>query len=475
MNIVIDRAPTRGLVASFSPIVMAALVIALNLLILAPLGTNYISRTLIYTADLVVLAYAVATTPTLEINRKLMILCLVSSLSIIFNSPDAHFMSVERLLFFGMMLALISPLVVNRELARLRTSMWRWLLILLSADVVASAIAYVPWIMANSPTDRGYAGFFGHPMLAGIMASIVALVSLWNLLSPLFCSGSKAPASESPNRNDDDEAFGISDAESLSGNSNAEGCLRNTGWAMMLSAVTLVAALTLMFVSGSRAAVLAFFAGCIPLLARLARGHRRIVLWVAGSLVALTSLLAFTPLTSAIKWKFERGITLNSLTASRDELWGARWEEFKGSPVWGIGFCVSNHFSATFDKPDAAGHRRSEPGSAWLSMLSNIGIVGFTIFAAFNATLVGRLRRCWTGSAGACLCAALLAALAVHGCFEGWVLYGGSLTFLIYWLLTWRISILPSSHPTPKIKNENNRGDRRLQRQGKYIKNNPKR
>lgn len=57
---------------------------------------------------------------------------------------------------------------------------------------------------------------------------------------------------------------------------------------------------------------------------------------------------------------------------SRTKLWDARLEEFKSSPLWGIGFGVTGI-------GDKATSGRAETGSGWLTVLSQTGIIGFTL------------------------------------------------------------------------------------------------
>lgn len=80
---------------------------------------------------------------------------------------------------------------------------------------------------------------------------------------------------------------------------------------------------------------------------------------------------------------------------------------------------VGNVREVCINRPD----RREEPGSSWLSVLSNTGIVGFMLLVCWNAELLRVVRRRRkNGDINAVKYGALMLFFIVDGFFEGWVL-----------------------------------------------------
>lgn len=127
-----------------------------------------------------------------------------------------------------------------------------------------------------------------------------------------------------------------------------------------------------------------------------------------------------------LRAKNKGDITAGINLDSREEKWEIRIEEWKESPIFGIGFCsVSNR-----DAVSVKG--KIEPGSSWHAILSMTGTIGFIIFtviflrAARNSLLPRR-------PSGAVL-GAILLMLGLHMTAEGYIFSGGSFLCFIMWL-----------------------------------------
>lgn len=127
-------------------------------------------------------------------------------------------------------------------------------------------------------------------------------------------------------------------------------------------------------------------------------------------------------LTAKNKGDITAGINLDS----REKKWGIRIDEWKESPIFGIGFCsVSSR-----DHVYVGG--QIEPGSSWLAILSMTGAIGFILFiviflrAARNSLSPRR-------PSGAVL-GAILIMLGLHMTAEGYIFSGGSFLCFIIWL-----------------------------------------
>lgn len=116
---------------------------------------------------------------------------------------------------------------------------------------------------------------------------------------------------------------------------------------------------------------------------------------------------------------------------SRTALWNARIEEFKSSPIWGIGFGVTGI-------GEEATTGRAETGSGWLTVLSQTGIVGLILALLIVKRAVLPLRLLRNNSRMA-LYSALLAFLCLHTIFEAYLFQSGWYLCFVLWLV---VSIL---------------------------------
>lgn len=115
-------------------------------------------------------------------------------------------------------------------------------------------------------------------------------------------------------------------------------------------------------------------------------------------------------------------------TDSRQEKWSIRIEEWKDSPVWGIGFVAvsdRDNYHPTLGV--------IEPGSSWLAVLSMTGIVGFFLFCRifYRAIKNSLFRRTPEGA----LLGGALVLVGVHMLAEGHVFSAGSFLCFLVWLI----------------------------------------
>ncbi len=132
---------------------------------------------------------------------------------------------------------------------------------------------------------------------------------------------------------------------------------------------------------------------------------------------------ALEGITAKNKGSIESGVNLDS----RGEKWSFRIEEWKSSPLFGIGFvAVSDRDNYTLDGG-------IEPGSSWLALLSMTGIFGFLFFVVlfFRGIKRSLLRQTPMGA----LVGSLLVLLGVHMFAEGHIFSGGSYLCFLVWLV----------------------------------------
>ncbi len=338
----------------------------------------------------------------IHINFTLGAFCIVALESLMLNHPPGQLQGGEHLAYFILMLTLLSPLINNSDMHMWRRWMWRALIWGLRCIVSVSAIMYIPFEINHPPVKAIFGGCVCMGMLLGIIAAIVSIDSAWQLFR----------------------------------------CHRRR-YIYIVHCLLFIASLILTVASGSRCAILASIGGLI-VVAWWQRSNRHMWIGLAATAVVITVALTFSGMhtTEAVGYKFSLAQEHGSISYSRDRLWAMRFDEFKSSPIIGIGFATSFVEQGKYvtKHSDKRIERLREPGSSWLTVLSNVGLLGFGLFVAFNVGLIRRLkRRISQGDTYARLLLALTIALWIHGCFEGWVLYAGSITFVIYWLLTSQI------------------------------------
>lgn len=323
----------------------------------------------------------------------------VCVLSVVVCRPNPSFMAGPKLALFVLMLGAIGPLVGSEGLGAMRRRLWRLLLRGLRVIVVLSFIAYVAAAIVDVHSslydyipyaDRN--GITNERIMLSVISALVVVDALW-----------KATLAGATPR-------------------------RRRLWLIALAAA---AVLTLMQ-AASRMALI----GCVASMLYVAVAHRRYILArrkalfiaAAGATLILALGTAFFSQDILLKifWDFEAG----SLLRSRSELWTDRLGEFLDHPVLGLGFHAFDRCTLPLADPDwtpACGPL--EPGSSWLTLLSQTGIAGFAAFAVWLAAWIRRQIR---AAHGYTIAIAIL--LLINGVSEGWLTYTGGLVFLCFWL-----------------------------------------
>ena len=126
---------------------------------------------------------------------------------------------------------------------------------------------------------------------------------------------------------------------------------------------------------------------------------------------------------------------------SRDALWGQRLEEFESSPLWGIGFAA--HGVGTEKKVG-----RNESGGGWISILSQIGIIGFILIITIISKALTPKRILMMNKSMIPIYMTFLF-FCMHSIFEGYMFQGGWYLCLIFWLC---VGILIENKQYQKLK-----------------------
>lgn len=114
--------------------------------------------------------------------------------------------------------------------------------------------------------------------------------------------------------------------------------------------------------------------------------------------------------------------------SSRDVSWGLRLDEFKESPIWGVGFVTGYAFK---------GWKTSgtlETGSGWLAILAQTGIVGALFFFVFIKRAALTIDEIKENGGLLILFSCIFIYLAAHSVFEGYIYTAGYCPCMFFWL-----------------------------------------
>lgn len=184
---------------------------------------------------------------------------------------------------------------------------------------------------------------------------------------------------------------------------------------------------------GSRSA-LGISVGASLLLVWLSNKNVGKTILVFSAFVALAYIATPVLMSDSHKMQSKQGgmnFVDESGETSRTALWNARVEEFKSSPIWGIGFGVTGI-------GEEATTGRAETGSGWLTVLSQTGLMGLILALLIVKRAILPLRLLRNNSRMA-LYSALLAFLCLHTMFEAYLFQSGWYLCFVLWLV---VSIL---------------------------------
>jgi hypothetical protein len=296
-----------------------------------------------------------------------------------FNSAALHWVGL------ALVILAVGPVILNPVALEIRSAAWRFTI----SGLVSLTAIFVVWYILHLPNfGAGYfTAFMNQCMLAGPIAGM---------------------------------GVAIASARALHGRSWRWGLLAILGLAPLLA-------------SGSRVATLATGAAVCFLLLR----RRPIV----GLSVALLCLFVGYRFVNQADNEQAGDPTGDSLTGalsskgtqnSRTELWQSRIDEFKSSPLFGIGVAMGTGSGSAVEE---GGVIRVEPGSSYLAILSMTGGMGAIAFcSALGLLLFGYVSSQRQAGLDRDILNVVGVFLGVHGVAEGWILGFGSPLCFLFWL-----------------------------------------
>lgn len=328
-----------------------------------------------------------------SIDYPMLLFLIYLPIELLLSNPDFRFNSWERMIMFSMMMVSVSPLVQSEYARRFRLHTLQILIIVIVVASICSFFCYFLGInmMVRNNTDEyvGLAGHFGgifnHSMKLGPMASLASIF----LTYKAFVTKKK--------------------------------------WFWALSSICACAVLF----SASRGSFVALIGGTFSLMYKYSETKRHLMKIVLTTVVLLAiTYPIWNSAMAGLEQKQAANVSMGGTLTSRTEKWLNRISEFESSPLWGVGFSsIDPDTHEYWNKEKGV----IEPGTSWLSILSMLGIVGFTLFMVI-------FKKAYTlvfNSTDSCciLLYSFLIFYSIHMITEGYIFAAGNPVCVFFWLL----------------------------------------
>lgn len=328
-------------------------------------------------------------------DNKMMLLIGYLALNVLICDPPSVFNSWMRLGLFIILLLCVSPILQSDELCYTRRQM---LYLTLNIVTILSVISFFCWFLginfmvretlAEYNTAGYFGGLFRHSMILGPCSGI----------SCVFMAYKAYHCRERIQR--------------------------------LLYMVAALACLGSVFFSASRSALVCSLAGIAIMLYKASGGTGRFMRMAA--IITIAAAVTFPLWGSATEKMIEKNEAnieqFGKMSGSRDDKWGDRIQEFKTSPLCGIGFSTVDVTSDAFGANGVV-----EPGTSWLAVFSMTGIIGGLLFAWIFFSAFAGCYGMWRDEDA--LYIGLLTLFSVHMLAEGYVFAAGSFLCVVLWLV----------------------------------------
>lgn len=315
-------------------------------------------------------------------------------LNVIICNPPSEFRSMERCILFCMVLLMTLPIGNSHIMQIFKENTLKIILTTCVVIAVASFFCYflgINYYRREDDVDVAlynefvgwFAGLTYHSMVLGPISALSACYLTWRLL------------------------------------------LTEKKWLIVL----IVLSFGSMALCASRSAFIAGFLGCLVIYYFNSKIKRKNIL---GNFIKVFFVIAvLSPIWLPYMDRMaQKSIDRNevSIFESRSGKIASRVEEFKDSPLIGVGFSAQKNIQFINSSSGSI-----EPGSSWLAVLSMTGIIGFYFFIRFFLLSYRKLRinRHIPEST---LYLGVLTFFALHFVGEGYVYAGGNFLCVLFWL-----------------------------------------
>ena len=333
----------------------------------------------------------------IQFNSRFFTLYIVLVLNVLILPIDPLFNAEMRLLLFVIVTMVVSSAITTKRAVVFRNLVFRDLVILCSFLVPISCLCKFVGLnfvrmdvqgmtMAQQVNQTGlFGGLFQQSMMLGPIAAIIAIVFFF--------------------------------------------AYQSCGQKRIYIILFIMSALACFF-SASRGAVLSMI---VPIVFAVLSGQGDAGTKKKTKTIVIVAILAILPFANSvfngIVEKQQRNVEMGSTFGSRHDKFTYRWNEFTSSPLMGVGFASIDPNGGDDYGLDGT----IEPGSSHMAILSMTGIVGISCYLV----LIIFAYCCVKGedNTNARFRKALLIAMLLHGCWEGYVFSGGGFLCLLYWII----------------------------------------
>lgn len=342
-----------------------------------------------YMMLMVVAIYMVFNIKKVELIAFLLI--VASALSIILASPPSFFKSWGRLGLFILLFIAVSPLMQSMKARKFRESLLQLTLFISVIVALVSFVFYflgINYMGGDTYSVGRFGGLTRQSMVLGPVSAIATIYCSYRALST-----------------------------------------KNKLYWMLA-----VPCMACVLFAASRSAFLSVLLGLLAMFYLISGNGIRFM----KRLLPIIGILVITyPLwgraLSGLEEKQQKNVEMGGTYESREDKWSNRIEEFRESPVWGVGFSACDPLNYEDYNRDLGG--TVEPGSSWLAVLSMTGILGFI---PFGIIIYKSVKRVWSKrrtNIEASLYLGLIVFLSIHMLVEGFILAGGSVLCFIAWII----------------------------------------
>lgn len=320
--------------------------------------------------------------------------------SIIVNDIPSIFNPWGRLVSFILVTSLIAPFFGSNSLYRLRMEVFELIQYFLQPVVILSFLTYLAGMSFTVRTR--FSGITVHSMILAPICADVILFSVYKLMRHKVSHQSRI----------------------------------NRKWRIYYIGLTVISFLTLLLCASRTALIGVVIASLMFVYFANRQNIFKTVRIVIGVILVWgVSQSYLTSYTSGMEEKNEGSMRAGGMMSSRESHWTQRMNEFRSSPLFGIGFGnidIEGGEGSNFTEEE--GH--IETGSSWLGILSMTGILGSILFLALFIRAIGQLKGIYRRNPRICLLlAGLLIFWCIHMMAEGYILAAGGFLFFNVWLL----------------------------------------
>lgn len=360
------------------------------------LGFVNISQDIYYITIILLAIYSILAGAR-KLQLSLLSFIFVAFISIFINHPPAIFKSYYRLIAFILILLGVGPLL-KHNLYDIKSMIFKYLLNVLSVLSVLSFFCYFlginymqRWGDYLAIQEGWFSGLYRHSMMLGPFSAISALYAFHHFFDK-----------------------------------NKKGRVRFFWLCVFVCCVGST------MLSASRSAFGGFFIGLLIMLYKVHQRHmgRYLKVIFFFVFVCVATYPFWSEVSNFLIKKTETNISGGSIFMSRETKIICRFIEFRSSPIYGIGFgCVDPKIDEVSENGDV------EPGSSWLAIISNTGIIGIFCIIVFLCPFVRNgFRRITSGNLQNAFYLSIMVFFFFHMTFEGYIFASGNSLSILFWL-----------------------------------------